>query len=205
LKHILDIYLADIYLSDNMVEIKTSTVESLLGVLSLGPMSGYEIRQFMKRSTANFWSESYGQIYPALKAMLAYGLIATVKGNGEGGPGKKVYRITGVGEQRLREWLSVPVQPQKNRNELLLKVFFGSKAEKGAIAAQVRLWREHYLADVERYEELRRCIPERQKGHEGLPFFLATLRYGIAEAKAVIGWCDETLAELERKKAVVRG
>jgi PadR family transcriptional regulator AphA len=62
---------------------ETTTMESLLGVLSLRPMSGYEIRQFMERSTSNFWSESFGQIYPALKRMLAEGLVEVQEHAGE--------------------------------------------------------------------------------------------------------------------------
>ncbi len=75
---------------------KTSTVESLLGLLSLGPMSGYEMRQMMERSTANFWTESYGQIYPALKRMVKDGL-ATVEEQSKDGRTKKVYKLTGEG------------------------------------------------------------------------------------------------------------
>ncbi len=78
---------------------KTSTVESLLGLLSLGPMSGYEMRQMMERSTANFWTESYGQIYPALKRMVKDGL-ATVEEQTKDGRAKKVYKLTGEGERR---------------------------------------------------------------------------------------------------------
>jgi PadR family transcriptional regulator AphA len=181
-----------------MAEMKTTAVESLLGVLSLGPMSGYEMRQFMERSTGNFWSESYGQIYPALKAMLAHGLIATVKDSAEGGPGKKVYRITKAGERRLREWLGVPAKPQVRRNELLLKVFFGDRAERGAIAGHVAEWRHEYAADLEKYEEILRQVQVDHPAHPGLPFWRMTLRCGIAEAKAMVAWCDETLAELEK-------
>ena len=181
-----------------MAEMKTSTVESLLGVLSIGPMSGYEMRQFMERSTANFWSESYGQIYPALKKMLAEGLVAVEERDGEGHPAKKVYRLTEAGEMRLREWLAVPVQPHRHRIELLLKVFFGSRAEPGVIAAQVELWRKRYASDLERYLEIEQIIPTIDEGNPGLPFFLMTVRYGIAEARALVGWCEETLLELAK-------
>jgi PadR family transcriptional regulator AphA len=126
------------------VEAKTTTVESLLGVLSLGPMSGYEMRQFMERSTGNFWNESFGQIYPALKAMLLEGLVEVVQDDAEGHPAKKVYRLTERGRERLREWLGTPLKPHKMRNELLLKVFFGDTAERGVLAEQVRAWRQRY-------------------------------------------------------------
>jgi PadR family transcriptional regulator AphA len=90
----------------------------------------------------------------------------------------------------------------KFRNELLLKVFFGSKAEPGAIAAHVRARRERYVASLARYDGIAEHIAS-MEGDPNAPFYLMTVRYGIAEVKALIGWCDETLAVLEQQDAEV--
>jgi PadR family transcriptional regulator AphA len=177
---------------------KTSTVESLLGVLSLGPRSGYEMRRFMEQSTGNFWSESFGQIYPALKEMLAKGLVEIDEAAGEGHPAKKVYRMTEAGMAHLRAWLGVPAKQQVWRNELLLKVFYGDHAERGVIAAHVAQWRERFAADVKRYGEILKRLQTEECGHPGMPYWCMTVRYGIAESKALLAWCDETLAELHK-------
>ncbi|MGH9601902.1 MAG: PadR family transcriptional regulator, partial [Terriglobales bacterium] len=42
---------------------------ALLGLLSLGPQSGYDLKKRMEQSIAHFWSESYGQIYPTLRRL----------------------------------------------------------------------------------------------------------------------------------------
>jgi DNA-binding PadR family transcriptional regulator len=183
------------------VETRTTTVESLLGVLSLGPRSGYEMRQFMEQSTGNFWNESFGQIYPALKLMLAEGLVEVEEDDAEGHPAKKVYRMTERGRERLREWLGMPLKPLKMRNELLLKLFFGDKAERGVLAEQVRTWRQRYAADLERYVGIEQKL-ETMHGHEaGMPYWRMTVRYGMAEARMIVAWCDETLGEMERVEA----
>jgi PadR family transcriptional regulator AphA len=182
---------------------KTSTVESLLGFLSLGPMSGYEMRAMMERSTANFWTESYGQIYPALKSMVKDGL-ASVENQMKDGRAKKVYKITGEGERRLRNWLGVGAKPQAHRNELLLKVFFGDQALRGAIGAQVMAERERCKKALEWYEATLLGVETQQARHPAMPYWRMTLRYGIAEAKAVMAWCDETFAELEKRGLVNR-
>ena len=52
-----------------------ATAKALLGLLSIGPMSGYDLRQLIPWSIGQFWNESYGQIYPALKQMTADGLV----------------------------------------------------------------------------------------------------------------------------------
>ncbi|WP_431606966.1 PadR family transcriptional regulator [Paenibacillus thiaminolyticus] len=41
--------------------------------MSGGPRSGYDIRKQFQASLRHFWSESYGQIYPALKELLWQG------------------------------------------------------------------------------------------------------------------------------------
>lgn len=192
----LALYLVDIYLADMKAE-KTTTVESLLGVLSLGPMSGYEMRQFMEQSTANFWTESFGQIYPALKAMVAEGLAEVVSQEGEGPTAKKVYGITEAGRERLREWLGVPTRKQVLRHELLLKVFFGDQVERGVVAEQVKREHRRHEEALAGYTAKLVMLERECAGHPGLPFWRMTLRYGMAEARMVMGWCEETLAELE--------
>jgi PadR family transcriptional regulator, regulatory protein AphA len=180
---------------------KTSTVESLLGLLSLGPMSGYEMRQMMERSTADFWSESYGQIYPALRGMVKDGL-ATVEEQNKDGRAKKVYRVTDAGERRLRKWLGVETKPQVRRNELLLKVFFGDKAERGAIAAQIVAERERCENELERYEAAVMRMEAQHARNPAMPYWRMTVRCGMAHAKATMEWCDETFAELEKRGLV---
>jgi len=179
-------------------EQKTSTVESLLGALSLQAMSGYEMRQFMESSTGNFWSESFGQIYPALKRMVAEGLVTEDAPIGDGSTAKKVYRITAAGEERLRSWLKMPARRRPNRNELLLKLFYGNSTEPEVLMGHVAAWREEYASDLRRYEAMGPALEAEHGGHPGLPYWRMTLRYGIAEARMLIAWCDETIAELER-------
>lgn len=180
---------------------KTSTVESLLGLLSLGPMSGYEMRQMMERSTANFWTESYGQIYPALKRMVKDGL-ATVEEQQKDGRTKKVYKITGEGGRRLRAWLGVESRPQVRRNELLLKVFFGDQALRGVIAAQVVAERERCEDELERFEATILRMEMEHGRHPAMPYWRMAARCGMLHAKATIAWCDETFAELEKRGLV---
>src|ERR1700710_583796 len=102
-----------------------NTDYALLGMLSVEPMSGYQIRQEIADSIAYFWTESYGQIYPALKRLAARKLIAparldTVK-SGKG----RIFSLTGQGKTALTEWLAQEPEPQPPRNQLLLKLFFG--------------------------------------------------------------------------------
>src|SRR5580700_9952877 len=93
-----------------------ATPSALLGLLSLGPMSGYDIRQLIQQSIGHFWSESYGQIYPGLKRLEAVGLVAKKTERKHGSPDRYVYSLTADGRDRLREWLKLPVAEEVPRN-----------------------------------------------------------------------------------------
>src|SRR4051812_1177259 len=102
----------------------STTPNAILGLLSIEPMSGYDIRRNLDESLSHFWSESYGQIYPALRRLEAARLIAPVKQAGAGARRKRLYTLTPLGRARLRAWLAEAPKPQPPRNELMLKLFF---------------------------------------------------------------------------------
>src|SRR5580698_5087465 len=87
---------------------------AMLGLLSLGPRTGYELRKLSEVSIRHFWRESYGQIYPSLRALEAQGLVARKPemGGVRGRPNRQVYAITEAGEAALREWLAVSAKPE---------------------------------------------------------------------------------------------
>jgi hypothetical protein len=51
---------------------------AVLGMLSMGLKTGYAMKKHVERNLGHFWSESYGQIYPVLRQLVADGL-ATCK------------------------------------------------------------------------------------------------------------------------------
>src|SRR5262245_4630585 len=88
---------------------------ALLGLLSWGPMSGYDIKKVAEQSIANFWNESYGQIYPMLKRLAAEGL-ATASGEKQvGKPDRYVYALTEQGRKALQGWLRKPAGQEVGR------------------------------------------------------------------------------------------
>ena len=80
------------------------TAYVILGTLGWRPMSGYEIKSIVDKSTRFFWAASYGQIYPELRRLAAAGLIEG-KASPQGGRRRNVYRLTPAGRKELRAWL----------------------------------------------------------------------------------------------------
>lgn len=166
---------------------------SVLGCLTVRPMSGYDIKRFMDGTLVHFWSESYGQIYPTLAKLEREGLVEGRQEPGARGRDRTVYRITESGRRALSEWLREPAEPAVPRHEHALKLFFGANvAPEVAVAHLERLRaeaREALARHREAEEELRQRAERQPASHA--PYWLAVLRGGIRYAEMVLEWCEE--------------
>ena len=111
---------------------ENKTRNALLGLLSIGPMSGYDMKKLTDFSLGYFWSENYGHIYPILRKLGEGSLITRHTERTRGRPDRNVYRLTGKGEKELDGWLDIPAEKQSIRNEFLLKLFFGRRLPRGS-------------------------------------------------------------------------
>lgn len=170
---------------------------AILGVLSMEPMSGYEIKKTIEMSLSNFWSESYGQIYPILKSLVLEGLATSYTQLQEGKPNRYVYTLTEAGQEEFRIWLSRPVEYDVGRVEILLKLFFGSQlpaSENLRKVAEFREVQQHLLA---KYNGIEQWLRTSQAGHRAQPYWQMTVSYGQHVSGALTDWCDETLEKLK--------
>jgi PadR family transcriptional regulator AphA len=176
------------------------TAYVVLGMLTLGKRTGYEIKSLVDVSTRFFWAASYGQIYPELARLEEQGLV-----RGERDPSdarrRKVYELTPAGQDALRGWLNSSEPPLREmRHEGALKLFFSDVLEPDEQLAQVRRIREDHerLAD-----ELRAIEPGARAGAEesGNRFPYLTLQWGIALQEFTIDWCSRLERELTAEPA----
>lgn len=171
---------------------------ALLGALSIGPMSGYDMKQLFERSIGHFWHESYGQIYPMLKQLAAEGLVAQSTEQRSGRPDRHVYELTDAGWAALRAWVAAPVEEYgRPRSELLLKLFFSRHAPPALAREQLTRYRELQQAALGRLGALEAELRSADRPDPDLTYWLITLRHGIHVSRALIAWCDEALAMLE--------
>ena len=99
---------------------------AILGSLSVRSMSAYEIKQFINRSVSFFWTEGEAQLYPTLKQLYQKNCVTYHEEEAAKAGTKKIYSITKAGRDALTNWLQTKTDRSIYRNELLLKVFFGS-------------------------------------------------------------------------------
>jgi len=186
-----------------MAKRASSGMEVLLGLLTIEPMSGYDLKQVIQNSTRHFWSESYGQIYPNLKRMAAAGLVQAKTEKSRGKPDRRVYSITGKGRERLAEWLAREPQPEVPRNELLLKLFFGAQAAPEILIGFMERMAENERAVLQQFAAVEKEIA-RNRQYPDSPYWKMVLRFGQIELTAHQRWFRESLAELN-KLAAKRG
>ena len=171
-----------------------STTElSVLGLLSSGERSGYDLKKQAEVGVGYVWTAAKSHIYAVLPRLVAGG-YATVRHVEQGPrPDKQVYKITRHGREAFRAWLEEPVDDRTgSRSVFLLKVFFGSDMSREALVAHIERKREDATRELAEYRE----IEERIRDEESSYFGYVTLRWGIAQAEAWIEWANEILEEL---------
>jgi DNA-binding PadR family transcriptional regulator len=173
----------------------SKTAYVILGMLSLGKRTGYEIKSLVDVSTRFFWAASYGQIYPELKRLEQAGLIRGER-DATDGRRRKAYELTDAGREALHEWLTSDAPNVRElRHEGILKLFFSDALGPEEQLEQIRrIRREH----EEVRDRLREIEPEAREADEakGLRFTLLTLDWGISYQGAIIDWCERAEREL---------
>jgi DNA-binding PadR family transcriptional regulator len=161
------------------------TAKVICGMIAFGRQTGYEIKQFVDKTTRNFWTASYGQIYPELKRLEDQGLVVG-REEPTGERARTVYDLTPAGQTALEQWLtSDEVLIDESRDEGMLKLFFSDVVPEQRIEniRAMRAVHERKLAALRAIEEQARFV---RTG----PYL--TLQLGIGVTEFVINWCEET-------------
>ncbi len=174
------------------------TQYALLGMLSIRPRSGYDIKTQIGRSIGFFWNENFGHIYPILKRMEHDGLVTKHSEETGKRPRKNVYTLTPLGTRELHRWLEQPATEQPVRNELLLKIFFGSRLDENAMIAMIEAEKKLFRERLEVLESVEKSLPTEYP--LDLPYWLITLNYGKMKAAMTVEWCDQTIRALKRAR-----
>lgn len=111
----------------------------ILGLLALwGPLSGYDLKHISDHILAPMWGVVQSQVYKELRRMKELGWVEMEREEQESRPDRKVYSITEQGHTALRSWQAQQPEVFQIRDELLLKVLFGSFAPPGDLAQNLR-------------------------------------------------------------------
>jgi DNA-binding PadR family transcriptional regulator len=168
----------------------TPTGRVILGMIALGRQTGYEIKQFVDKSTRHFWAASYGQIYPELRRLEKQGLVQS-RPEPSGARARTVYQLTDAGQRALREWLISQNDPlYEPRDEGMLKLFFSDVAPETRIE-NIRTMRALYERKLDQLSALQAHAPGMRTGPR------LTLEMGLGITTWLVEWCEATARRLE--------
>ncbi len=177
---------------NNMAKEKRSHF-AVLGMLHYGDMTGYEIRKRLNEAIGYFWQEASASVYPALKSLVAEGLIEAQREVPESGPVRIRYRISEAGRSSFAEWIRQAPAPTAMRNEFALKLFFGNLTDPQCILAYIHKEAESTHDLISNLEAMVDRLP---KGDRSLMWRLIG-DYGSSMAKATADWCVRAAKTLE--------
>lgn len=182
----------------------TSTTHfAILGLLSIRPMSAYELVKFSNDTIGFFWNESYGNIYGKLKELEESGYIDLIQ-EIQKGRRKKIYGINARGKRYLKEWLKQPTEEINIRDELLLKIFVSEKEDLDAANAALAQETKEMTAALKMFTSLQQTITTLNQDPVRKELWLLTLDYGINYAQTRLEWCQaahKKMIRFERKQS----
>lgn len=163
----------------------------ILGLLARQPMSGYDIKRFLKSLSWLIESPSFGSLYPALHALLEDGLVTVQVSPRQDKPPRKVYSVTEAGRRALGEWVDEPLAPDASLKAFVMRLILASNLSRAGLIAHLQQRRaqvaDHQLA----LEQAAAGMREKEELGDRL-----ALDYSLAVAYAELAWLDSTLAQL---------
>jgi DNA-binding PadR family transcriptional regulator len=179
---------------------KSKTQFLILGLLSEQPLTGYDIKKIVDIRFSNFWSESYGQIYPELAKLESSGLVTVSRQNTGTKKERKQYSITESGLSALKEWLAQPVEKEIVRFELLLKLYFSNLTQTEVITDHIKDFYKFHKQQLSLFEQFKNEIEKVMDLHDNHQQVLMVIDFGEKVSQAYTDWCEDVLERLKDQK-----
>ena len=166
----------------------------ILGLLTQQPMSGYDIKRFLKSLSWLIDSPSFGSIYPTLRALREDGLVTVEVVPRQGKPPRKIYTITVAGRQVLREWIGQPVALDASLKTFVVRLILASNFSHTELIAHLQQRRSQVVAHRATLRQIIEALDGTMDSGQRLTF-----GYGLTLATAELAWLDSTLGQLSQQ------
>jgi PadR family transcriptional regulator, regulatory protein AphA len=172
----------------------TGTECLVLGMLTWGERSAYDINKSVQRGVSGFWTTARAQVYTILPKFVERGLATMRPVEQSDRPDKQLYTITRAGEQALRDGLRQGI-PSTLKDATLLKVAYGNFLPHDELVEVVQARRDEASQRILELEELAQTL----EGQEGEFYSLLAVDLGVERNHAVVRWAETTLRKLGRR------
>lgn len=173
---------------------------TILGFLSIQPLSGYDLKRYFDASVRHFWSADQAAIYRTLADLSAEGLVEHERVAQSTRPDRKVYHLTDPGRAALDAWLATPAPPVARREPLLVKLFFAGRLSLGQLEHLLDVELQSVTAELEGFRQIIDSIRDNPGTTDDATLVgpLITLTNGVASGVAQRDWL---LGLLQRQRA----
>jgi len=157
-------------------------------------LTGYEIKQLLENVFSNFFSSSYGTIYPTLTRMEKDELITKEIVLQEGKPNKNVLNITDKGRACFNAYLQGPLEGDSiKKSDFMMRLYFGEFVGYDKII----IWLKQVQEDSQqKLNQL--CEQYSLHKDEMHPAQIICIQIGIEEYKAKLETIAEGLVNMEQ-------
>jgi len=163
----------------------------VLGLLTHGPLSGYDVNRMLKTWAWLVGDPSFGSLYPALHTLLGDGLVSVDVDTGQKKPSRKVYSITQAGRQVLQVWIDQPAGPSLSLKGFMMRLALASNFSMTGLIAQLHQRRAQVATHRAALKQLASALGDGKDLGQRL-----SLEYGLALADTELTWLDRTLESL---------
>ena len=167
---------------------------AILGLLHDSPMHGYELRKRLNLLLGSFRALSYGSLYPALKSLVARGLIAgsdPQEAPAHGLAGKRariVYQLTAEGKEQFQHVLaSSGPAAWEDENFGFRFAFFGQTDAE----TRLRILEGRRTRMTERLELIKDSVSRTRVRMD--EYTLELQRHGLEQVEHEVQWLDSLI------------
>jgi PadR family transcriptional regulator AphA len=182
-----------------------SLSHAILGLLTYGPTTGYDLKKIFDKSISQVWAASLSQIYRELSALEKKGYVSSSIQKQEDRPDKRIYKITEQGKNVFLRWLSDFPENLSfpKRDEFMLRIFFGSRLEKNQLINEFKRFivqKKQYLKTLEEIENSFDICSSQflvDSAEKEELFWHLTIKRGQMTLEVLIKWAEECIKEIE--------
>ncbi len=173
---------------------------AILAILADTACSGYDLAKQFDGSVGYFWAASHQQIYRELAKLEQKGWIEAELVAQASRPNKKIFALTGLGQQAMVHWIGQPSKISRTKEEILVKLFAGHLVEPPVLLTELQRYQREHEQQLQVYQQIELEVFSRP---EQLPrsakYQYLTLQQGIRYEKGLLDWCADAIALLSNE------
>ncbi len=165
---------------------------TLLGLASVAPSYGYDLKHTYDRYFGLKKPLAFGQVYATLARMIRDGYLVELGAEAGAGPDRRRYAVTDQGRAHLSDWMMTPDVPSEAlQANLFAKVVVALLTDNDA----------QELLDRQRAQHMRQMRVLTQAKQDADLMHVLLYDHALFHIEADLHWIDLTSARLEAMKA----